>query len=240
MISSRWFRAISKREKYQRYAHMLVLFSSPEQANQAIRHGLYIRGAKLRPELLFPEPMRCNKCSQYANHKAADCPAVKDTCGLCGADHRTHTCSAHLPEDLYCVNCKQRGHGAVSRDCPTYWMKKRAMDARNPATKFKYVVMPNDPATWEPAKAVPGPPPPTIPPPPRPPNQPRQWQQGPGAGAYGRPPAATRTGPTPTQTPPATPGRRQQTLEQMLAAPTDAAGTTPPAAPPATSTVAHV
>ncbi|KLO05276.1 hypothetical protein SCHPADRAFT_790401, partial [Schizopora paradoxa] len=147
LSNTRWMKPPGRREKNQRYAHLIAMFPSPETANTAIRHGLYIRGAKIMPVQLFPEPLRCNKCSMFAHHKAVDCPS-KVQCGWCGREHKTNLCSVKLPEDMYCVNCKQRGHGAVSRDCPTYWTKKKRMDSRNPATLFKYVVISTDPSTW--------------------------------------------------------------------------------------------
>ncbi len=75
---------------------------------------------------------------------------------------------------MYCVNCKERGHGAISRECPTFWTKKAAMDARNPATRFKYIVILDDPSTWEPGSPEYAPPPPTTSPP-----YPSHWRRPP-------------------------------------------------------------
>ncbi|KLO04407.1 hypothetical protein SCHPADRAFT_797549, partial [Schizopora paradoxa] len=147
MIESRWMKPPRRRERNQRYAHLIAMFPTPETANLAIREGLYIRGARIMPMQLFPEPMRCNHCSRFANHKAIECKGAV-ACGMCSKEHKTHLCSVRLPEHMFCVNCQQWGHGAISRDCPTYWAKKKAMDARNPATRFKYVVITTDPSTW--------------------------------------------------------------------------------------------
>ncbi len=155
----RWMKPVNKREKNQRCANLLIYFPIAQKT------GLYIRGARLKAVPQHPEPQKCNKCSRYEKHKAAECPSPVDICGICGKDHRTRLCTVTAAEDMYCVNCKQRGHGAISRDCPTFWVKKRAMDSRNPATLFKYVVVADDPSTWEPASPEPTPPPPTASPP---------------------------------------------------------------------------
>ncbi len=137
LFNSRWMKPPGKREKFQRYAHMIVMFPTPESANQAIRHGLYIRGARVATAQLFPEPLRCNKCSLFANHKAAECPAEKDTCGVCGQNHRTRLCTVKRVEDMFCVNCNQRGTQGGLAGLPDILEKKeRAMTraTRRPAS----------------------------------------------------------------------------------------------------------
>ncbi len=152
---------IGKREKHQRYAHMLVLFEQPEEANTAIRNGLYIRGARVWPQLLFPEPLRCNKCSHYANHKAADCTAEHDQCGLCGQDHKTSRCTVTLPVDMYCGELQTAGSRGWSQETAPRtgrrngtWM--RATQRRNSSMSSSGMTR----STWEPAEPDPGPPPP--------------------------------------------------------------------------------
>lgn len=234
LSDTRWMKPPGRRELSQKYAHLIVRFPSPETANAAIRHGLYIRGAKVKSVQLFPEPLRCHKCSLYANHKAADCQS-KEQCGKCGREHKTQLCTARLAEDLYCVNCKQRGHGAVSRDCPTYWLKKKRMDSRNPATRFKYVVISTDPSSWEPAEEEPPPPPPTPSPPYR-----NSWK-GPPKPRRHADDATPDITPTTSQRTPSgnTNTMRQSTLDGMVAGTTGNNGT-PQLDGTATSTVANV
>ncbi len=168
----RWMRPVDQREPNQRVATLLINFPSAEAANLATDNELYIRGAKLAVEPNYPEPQRCHRCSLFAAHKASECKSIIKVCGKCRGDHNTRLCRVTNPADLYCVNCKVRGHRSIDRNCPSFWARKERMDTRNPATFFKYQVILNDPSTWVPApKRKTRPPPPTASPP-----YPTGWQ----------------------------------------------------------------
>ncbi|KLO16682.1 hypothetical protein SCHPADRAFT_795310, partial [Schizopora paradoxa] len=144
----RWMKPISRREKHQKKAHLIVQFSSAKAANDAIRKEVYIRGGRFKLRALFPEPQRCHKCSQIGWHKASECKSITEVCGKCAGDHKTKLCRVVDKADMRCVNCKCRGHGSMDRDCPTFWARKKWLEDRNPAAQFKYNVFLDDPSTW--------------------------------------------------------------------------------------------
>ena len=128
----RWIKPIGRREKHQRTAHLIVNFTTPKAANDVIRRELYIRGGRFKLKALFPEPQRCHKCSQIGWHKASECKSIVEVCGTCAKDHKSKLCRVTDKADMYCVNCKTRGHGSMDRDCPTFWARKKiSADHRN-------------------------------------------------------------------------------------------------------------
>ncbi|KAG2742526.1 hypothetical protein P692DRAFT_201670406, partial [Suillus brevipes Sb2] len=134
----------------QRTAHVTLTLKSKNAANQIIRFGISIEGKKVYGRKLLPEPTRCLKCHVFnSGHIAADCPQEHDTCGTCGAEHRTASCAVNskLRQLYHCANCKVEGHASWSRDCPIFIARWQTHRARNEEAKYKYFPT-DDPLTW--------------------------------------------------------------------------------------------
>ncbi|KAG2739811.1 hypothetical protein P692DRAFT_201661418, partial [Suillus brevipes Sb2] len=145
---ARFIKPIARRQPNQRTAHTIITFSSKANANQAIKDGLVIAGKKVYGRKLLPEPTRCLKCHSFeGGHIAAECPQENDTCGTCGDQHRTTSCSVTDPSEHYCANCKTKGHAAWSRDCPIFKQKWDNNKKRNDDAKYIYFPT-DDPLTW--------------------------------------------------------------------------------------------
>ena len=61
---------------------------------------------------------QCFRCLGFG-HLSRDCPAPDQTCGYCAAAHDTRECSQRNSPPK-CVNCKEEGHPAYSRECPVW------------------------------------------------------------------------------------------------------------------------
>ncbi|KAG1879042.1 hypothetical protein F4604DRAFT_1579341, partial [Suillus subluteus] len=133
----------------QRTAHIAITLKTKKAANQIIRHGISMEGKKVYGRKLLPEPTRCLKCQLFdRGHIAADCPQKHDTCGTCGADHRTSSCSADTQELYHCANCNTDGHASWSRECPIFITRWQVHKAKNEEARYKYFPM-EDPLTWD-------------------------------------------------------------------------------------------
>ena len=100
-----------------------------ERARRALHH-------KAGDRLLLPDsgfavigvrdivaPRMCFRCSRYADHSAANCPAPAPTCMACGGvEHETRQCKRTLPRAaIHCTACLGRGHRAFeTRYCPAW------------------------------------------------------------------------------------------------------------------------
>ncbi|KAG2051730.1 hypothetical protein BDR06DRAFT_889374 [Suillus hirtellus] len=115
IIKARYIKPIARRSPNQRTAHVTLTLKSKNAANQIIRFGISIEGKKVYGRKLLPEPTRCLKCHVFnSGHIAADCPQEHDTCGTCGAEHRTASCTVDIQELYHCANCKVEGHASWS------------------------------------------------------------------------------------------------------------------------------
>jgi hypothetical protein len=89
-----FIKKIGNRAEGQRNAHVIIGITEPDQANIAIRGGLVIEGKAVSVRRHMVDPRRCLKCQQVgANHIAADCKALHETCGRCTGNHRTAECT---------------------------------------------------------------------------------------------------------------------------------------------------
>jgi hypothetical protein len=152
---------VEKRTNTQRVAHILITFTDPTSANNAIRDGIAVDQAKLWPSKNRQEPMRCAKC-QHFGHIAKECIAHNDTCANCGNNHQTTDCTTK--DKQYCTACETTDHSSRDRDCPTFIKRCKSLDKRYPDNQLPYFPM-ND--EWTQATAPPKPPPyQKLPPPP--------------------------------------------------------------------------
>jgi hypothetical protein len=149
IIKARYVKPIQRRLPTQRTAHIILTLNSKTSANQIIKHGLSIAGKKVYGRKLTPEPTRCLKCQSFEGaHVAVNCPKEVDTCGTCGATHRTAECTVTERELYFCSNCNTHGHGAWDRECPTFKQKQNAYASRNEESKYRFFPT-EDPLTWE-------------------------------------------------------------------------------------------
>jgi hypothetical protein len=118
-------------------------------ANQIIHFGISVEGKKVYGCKLLLEPSRCLKCQIFnGRHTAADCPQEHDTCGTCGANHRTASCAVDIQELYHCANCNTDGHASWSCECPIFITRWQANRSRNEEAKYKYFPT-EDPNTWD-------------------------------------------------------------------------------------------
>jgi hypothetical protein len=149
-IKARWMKPPECQHAKQVSAHVALTLRTAKAANEAIQWGVTIRGKRCIAEQLTKEATRCNKCQRYGQHFAAQCMAIHDTCGTCGSiEHAMKNCNVHNNMSKHkCVNCKENGHTAWSRDCPTLRKKNQEIMENSYKGGFKYFVT-DDPSTWE-------------------------------------------------------------------------------------------
>lgn len=161
-----WVKKAARRSVSQSVAHLKISFANIDQANEAIEKGLCIEGKGVNVRQMIVEPQRCAKCQLYghaknkgAPHFARDCMWTHDVCGLCGGMHRTSVCTAQMPEQAECANCKMsgrgdfRGHSVHSRTCPIFTEMKNRYDNKHGSQKYRYFVT-DDVKTWETTQAT--------------------------------------------------------------------------------------
>lgn len=121
LVKARWVKNPKNRKALQSVAHMLITFSHPDQANEAILQGLVLCGKKVSVGKNTKEPIRCLKCHGW-NHVAVECIAKVDTCGACSKkDHHTNNCPDC--KESFCTPCGKPGHASWDRQCPTFLRK---------------------------------------------------------------------------------------------------------------------
>ncbi|KIK34520.1 hypothetical protein CY34DRAFT_17663 [Suillus luteus UH-Slu-Lm8-n1] len=146
---ARYIKPAARRNPNQCTAQVIITLASKANANQAIFDGLVIAGKKVYGRKLLPVPTCCLKCHSFeGGHMAAECTQEHDTCGTCGEQHRTTSCSVNDPSDYYCANCKTKGHAAWSRECSIFKQKWDNNKKRNDDAKYIYFPT-DDPLTWE-------------------------------------------------------------------------------------------
>ncbi|KAF9493770.1 hypothetical protein BDN71DRAFT_1344481, partial [Pleurotus eryngii] len=146
--SAGWIRPLERRSPSQQYAHMKIRFEDKNQANKAIRDGLFIGGKMITIRKDIQEPPICYKCHSIGDgHYASNCTiAQHDICGHCGQDHRSAQCPH--PSRKWCSNCKKPGHGAGDRSCEIRQQRLEAWWKANPEASYRYFVDDQDPRTW--------------------------------------------------------------------------------------------
>ena len=130
-----WIKPVNRRKAGQSRAHAILMLDLAEVANNIIRDGIDICGAKVRAEKTKQEPLQCLKCRGW-EHKAQDCTAQIDTCGTCGGDH--HTSSCQIKGKLFCASCKSNGHASWDRHCPEFIRRCAVYDERHPENNTAY------------------------------------------------------------------------------------------------------
>lgn len=108
--NARWIKPVERRTPGQKHAHLILSFSEPESANDAIAYGMTVEGKQIQVEKLTKEVKRCNRCMKLdVNHLAKECPSPHPVCGKCSEHHNTDDCNCS--EDSFkCPNCHQEGY----------------------------------------------------------------------------------------------------------------------------------
>jgi len=98
-----WLTPAEKR-LHQRAGSVVIAFNSPEEANRAIRHRLYIAGISVRVEKLYSTAptTQCRNCQSFG-HLDNHCKRTP-TCKLCGDKHSTqqHVCNTCQAKAVRC------------------------------------------------------------------------------------------------------------------------------------------
>jgi hypothetical protein len=88
---TKWVKPIARCAVGQTCGHIILVLSSPQAANKILTNGLRITHKLVYATKCRREPLLCLKCHGW-NHIANDCIVNHDTCGSCGAAHRTNAC----------------------------------------------------------------------------------------------------------------------------------------------------
>ncbi|TDL30110.1 hypothetical protein BD410DRAFT_698130, partial [Rickenella mellea] len=148
ILEARYLKDPKRRSAGQQMAFILMTIQAAEQANRIIREGIIVEGKKVYGRKNLQEPKRCLKCQTFrANHLAAHCKSLHDTCGQCGGMHRTLNCNAE-PGYRYCSNCQIAGHSASDRLCPIFQKECEKLLRWHPENKYRYFPTSYDPSTW--------------------------------------------------------------------------------------------
>jgi hypothetical protein len=135
ILKARWIKPAARRRTGQTHAHATITIFGVETANNIIKTGLEICGAKVRSEKLKQEPLQCLRCRRWG-HFAANCPEPIDTCGTCGEDHRTIKCTN--PEKRHCASCNTDTHASWDRNCPEFIKRGKTFDENHPENHMVY------------------------------------------------------------------------------------------------------
>ena len=132
---ARWIKPTSRRRPGQTHAFAILSVASVDAANKLIKDGVVICGGLIRPSKQKQEPVQCMKCRRWG-HFAAHCLEVDDTCGTCGANHRTNNCENK--EKHHCVSCGDNTHASWDRACPEFNRRCAILDERNPDNSMPF------------------------------------------------------------------------------------------------------
>jgi hypothetical protein len=135
IVKARWIKPANRRKAEQRVAHATFTLNDAKAANKCISEGILICGAKVYPSKLKQEPTQCMKCRKWG-HFATDCMEAKDTCGTCGGDHRTNTCTETTKK--YCASCNNHTHASWDRGCPEFAKRCAWYDSKHPDNLLKF------------------------------------------------------------------------------------------------------
>jgi hypothetical protein len=132
---ARWIKPVARRREGQTHAYAVLTITSPSVANQLIRSGITICGARSSPTKLKHEPMQCLRCRGWG-HLVAQCHNESETCGACGENHNTKDCSN--PGNLCCTSCKSNTHASWDRNCPEFTRRCEAYNDKFPENKLPF------------------------------------------------------------------------------------------------------
>ena len=135
IVKARWIKPEGRRQVGQTHAHSTAIIASANIANSIIKDGMEICGVKIRPEKLKQEPLQCLRCRRWG-HFAANCFEPTDTCGTCGDNHRTASCSN--PEKKHCVSCNTDSYTSWDRKCPEFIRWSKIHDNNHPENNMVY------------------------------------------------------------------------------------------------------
>ena len=104
-----------KHKNNAQYFSLAVFLTSPEAADQCIKHGFYINHQRFYPEKYTPQfqLIQCYKCQKYGHH-AISCRSLHEICAKCDEHHPIFQCHNEIHK---CANCKGE-HPAWHHDCP--------------------------------------------------------------------------------------------------------------------------
>ena len=138
-----------RRAPGQKVAFAIFTFRNLDDANHALRYGMFIENKQVWGRKKRLEPRRCYKCQAIGiTHMASECKAEHDTCARCGGNHRAATCNATDETKFNCANCEGVGHGPGNRYCPALENAATELLRQNPANQLPYFPT-SDPMTWE-------------------------------------------------------------------------------------------
>ncbi|KAL1948118.1 hypothetical protein VTO73DRAFT_12193 [Trametes versicolor] len=163
IVRAEWIKPAERRFAGQRTAFLMLTVTGVDQANTALK-GLLIAGRRILVRRDMDEPKRCARCQEYGGHFARDCKAAHDVCANCADSHPTSQCGvAGDPYRYRCANCKEDGHAAWDRACPSLRTRVSAHIHRKADSGFRFFVT-NAPDTWvsEEEELARAPPPPTV------------------------------------------------------------------------------
>ncbi len=132
---ARWIKPILRRREGQAHAYSILTITSPATANQLIRGGIMICGAKSMPTKLKREPIQCMRCRHWG-HLAAQCISGNAYCGACGDSHKTSECNN--PNKRYCTSCRVDTHASWDRNCPEFIRRCEIYNERYPENKLPF------------------------------------------------------------------------------------------------------
>jgi hypothetical protein len=132
---ARWIKPVDRRREGQTHAYAVLTLTSPSAANQLIRNGITICGAKSSPTKLKHEPMQCLRCRGWG-HLIAQCLNANDTCGACGEGHNTRDCSN--ANKRFCTSCRANTHASWDRNCPEFIRRCEDYNVKFPENKLPF------------------------------------------------------------------------------------------------------
>ena len=142
-----WIKPVDKRHQGQQHAHLILKFTTPQRANEAIMNGMAVHGRHLPVEKLRKEARRCLRCQKLEpGHLAHDCDWDIDICRTCRQDHATRECNTGL---LRCVNCSSNGHASWSRTCPAFVEATRKIQNADRLERYRFFPLLDDSTTWD-------------------------------------------------------------------------------------------
>jgi len=135
IMKVRWIKPETRCKPDQQLAHTFFSLSCAKEANTCIRDRIVIYGLKSYPSKIKQELIQCLKCRRW-EHYANQWTATKDTCGTCGGDYWTNTCSQLTKK--YCVSCNAHSHSSWDRQCPEFIRRCKQFNESHPENMLKY------------------------------------------------------------------------------------------------------
>ena len=135
IAKARWIKPAYRCKPDQRVAHATMLFNDVGQANNCIKDGLYICGAKVFPMRLKQELTQCMKCRKWG-HYADECRDTRNPCSTCRGEHRMSDCMEEGKK--FCVSCKSNSHASWDRECPEFAKRCAWYDTNHPENSLKF------------------------------------------------------------------------------------------------------